>query len=196
MDVVGNVTIHLHKVKPVAAEVTRRGSFDAQIHLLTSVATAPQTKTPAFLTNAGAIGYRLKRLFLLHRFNLRNRQDFLAVLFGQNTCRGDLFRLFANVIVEILALVIFGKVIRDLFAVFFRRDRVLAFLGFVQRAFGALAQAGDRNFFIGRKRRNRQQTRERNNSGDFFHTLFNLFLRGRFNITRFPQIFKKKKSFE
>ena len=78
---------------------------------------------------------------------------------------------------EVLARIVLSEVIGHGLAVFLGLNHVLALFGFVESALGAFAFPGDGDFFIGGERWDRQQTDQRNNGGEFFHTFIHLVSR-------------------
>ena len=84
---------------------------------------------------------------LFHRFNLGDGHHLLAVLFGELSSRRHffVFRL-ADVVMERLADVILRQIIIDGLAVLLDLEDILAFLGFVQHAFGTDHHAGEGDF--------------------------------------------------
>jgi uncharacterized protein (DUF2062 family) len=123
---------------------------------------------------------------LLHQFDLRYGEHHLPVFLMHGSCRFDLGRMLAEVFVEILAEIVLGKVILDGFAVLRGLNDVLAMIGLLQSALGALPLAGDGDFRIGGEGRNgdpREGTRQHDAGYEFFHRFLSVLYGTVVNLT-------------
>jgi hypothetical protein len=112
--------------------------------------------------------------YLFGQFNLGGRDFFLAIHVLDCAGHGDLLGTFADVLVKIIADIVFLDVVGDRLAVFFDLKRILAGVGFVKGALGAASFARDGLDIIGESgcgERHEQQRGygEKEGGSDFFH---------------------------
>jgi hypothetical protein len=128
----------------------------------------------ARLAGGAKIQTALKRRSLLDFFDLAGGELELAVHFLDGAGGGHLLGVLANGLVEPFADFVVHEIIIHRLAIFVGGDDVLAFVGFMQGAFGAFAVTRDSDLIGGKRRGGQSEHHESSESNEeqgseFFH---------------------------